>query len=103
MMIIHGFYCVHHCMSRSLSFVLTYCNEIVLTLSRKLEKQSHSLEEDEDFVDDIMHSVSNPPSPVLDSRRESSNSGSSIVSDPVAKSDMTGQTSSECTYYEIIT
>ena len=46
--------------------------------------------DDDDGVDDIVYSVSNPPSPVFDNRRESrSNSGSSVVSDPVAKSDMT--------------
>jgi hypothetical protein len=71
------------------------CNTTVLF---HREKRQYSLEEDEDFVDDIIYSVSNPPSPVLGNRRESSNSGSSIVSDPVAKSDMTGQTNSECMY-----
>ena len=75
---------------------MTCCNNIVIVLCR--EKQAFSLEEDEDFVDDIVYSVSNPPSPVLGNRRESSNSGSSVVSDPVAKSDMTGQTNSEGTY-----
>ena len=70
---------------------------IITMLYRNLEKQAYSLE-DEDFVDDFIYSVSNPPSPVLDNRHESSNSGSSIVSDPVAKSDMTGQTHSDGEY-----
>ncbi len=87
------------CNKPSFSVILyrvTYYNNFVFLLYR--EKQPYSIEEDEDFVDDFVYSVSNPPSPVLNNRRESSNSGSSVVSDPVAKSDMTGQTNSEGTY-----
>ena len=67
-------------------------------LCRNVENQSEYSIEDEDFVDDIVYSVSNPPSPTFDKRRQSTNSGSSVVSDPVAKSDMTGRTNSESMY-----
>lgn len=59
--------------------------------AKVLETDSYSLE-DEDDTDNV-HSVSNPPSPSLDNQRTFSIA--STLSDPVAKSDVTIQTSSE--------